>query len=349
MQVMWTPTLGRLEEWDMKIEMGESLLQSYLKHVKNCLISQTNWKTSSNWNIDSSCRDRLEYIYNKIRTNNQFSDVFKKNELDQILKQAEIDVLGINNVNTVFMVEVAFHEGGLNYGSKIETKNKIFEKLLRAYLIGLAYFSNKELKILFATPKTNPATKEIIDDYFELLDREFSSENVHFQFITNENFKNEILIPTLKTTSSEADTGELFLRSYKLLNMFDLATQNETSPTAKQIQNTSVDLEAILKTTNIHIPTSTPINLNNNALLSPPKIEFYINDKLVSKSIFNDILLQIKQSRRIWFYNNGNQKEEIWNASNFTKDSDLMANIKTSATYRKWKEKGIVKVEFRIN
>ena len=335
---------------NMKIEMGESLLQSYLKHVKNCLISQTNWKTSSNWNIDSSCRDKLEYIYNKIRTNNQFSDVFKKNELDQILKQAEIDVLGINNANTVFMVEVAFHEGGLNYGSKIETKNKIFEKLLRAYLIGLAYFSNKELKILFATPKTNPATKEIIDDYFELLDREFSSEKVHFQFITNENFKNEILIPTLKTTSSEADTGELFLRSYKLLNMFDLTTQNETSPAAKQIQNTSIDLEAILKTTNVHnIPASATINFNNNALLSPPKIEFYINDKLVSKSIFNDVLLQIKQSRRIWFYNNGNQKEEIWNASNFTEDSDLMANIKTSATYRKWKEKGIVKVEFRIN
>lgn len=47
----------------MKIEMGESLLQSYLKHVENCLVSQTNWKTSSNWNIDSSCRDKLEYIY----------------------------------------------------------------------------------------------------------------------------------------------------------------------------------------------------------------------------------------------------------------------------------------------
>ena len=132
--------------------------------------------------------------------------------------------------------------------------------------------------------------------------------------------------------------------------MFDLTTQNETSPAAKQIQNTSIDLEAILKTTNVHnIPASATINFNNNALLSPPKIEFYINDKLVSKSIFNDVLLQIKQSRRIWFYNNGNQKEEIWNASNFTEDSDLMANIKTSATYRKWKEKGIVKVEFRIN
>ena len=333
----------------MKIEMGESLLQSYLKHIKKCLISQTNWKTSSNWNIDSSCRDKLEYIYNKIRTNNQFSDVFKKNELDQILKQAEIDVLGINNDNTVFMVEVAFHEGGLNYGSKIETKNKIFEKLLRAYLIGLAFFSGKELKIIFATPKTNPATKEIIDDYFELLEREFSSENVHFQFITNENFKNEILTPTLKITSSEADTGELFLRSYKLLNMFDLTTQTETSPATKQIQNASIDLEAILKTSNVSIPVSIPISSTNHVLISPPKIEFYINDKLVSKSIFNDVLLQTKQSRRIWFYNNGNQKEEIWNASNFTEDSDLMANIKTSATYRKWKEKGIIKVEFRIN
>ena len=131
--------------------------------------------------------------------------------------------------------------------------------------------------------------------------------------------------------------------------MFDLATQNETSPTAKQIQNTSIELEAILKTANVQIPASTPINLNNSVLLYPPKIEFYINDKLVSKSIFNDVLLKIKQSRRIWFYNNGRQKEEIWNASNFTEDSDLMANIKTSATYRKWKEKGIVKVEFRIN
>lgn len=332
----------------MKIEMGESLLQSYLKHVENCLISQTNWKTSSNWNINSSCRDQIEYIYNRIRTDNQFSDVFKKNELEQILKQAEIDVLGLNDKNTVFMVEVAFHEGGLNYGSKIETKNKIFEKLLRAYLIGLAYFPNKELKIIFATPKTNPATKEIIDDYFELLERMFSSENVHFLFITNEEFKNKILIPTLKITSSDADTGELFLRSYKLLNMFDLAKQSDASSQTRQIQHRNNSMDAILNTSNVQIPVSIPVN-SNNVLVSPPKIEFFINDEFVSKSVFNNVLLQIRQSRRIWFYNNGNKKEEIWNASNFTEDSDLMANIKTSATYRKWKEKGIIKVEFRID
>lgn len=205
----------------MKIEIGESLLQSYLKHVENCLISQTNWKTSSNWNIDPSCRKQIDAAYNKIRADKQFSDVFKKNNLDQILKQAEIDVLGLEK-NTVFMVEVAFHLGGLNYGKKNETKNKIFEKFLRAYLIGLAFFPNKELKIIFASPKTYPATKKLIDEYFDLLEKKFSSKTVHFQFITNEDFKDKILIPTLNKTSSDEDTGELFLRSYKLLRMYKL-------------------------------------------------------------------------------------------------------------------------------
>jgi len=30
----------------MKIEMGESLLYSWLRHVKECQIAQTNWKVS---------------------------------------------------------------------------------------------------------------------------------------------------------------------------------------------------------------------------------------------------------------------------------------------------------------
>ena len=33
----------------MEIEIGESLCLSYLKHVKKCVIYQTNWKLSSWW------------------------------------------------------------------------------------------------------------------------------------------------------------------------------------------------------------------------------------------------------------------------------------------------------------
>ena len=35
----------------MKIEMGESLFYSWLRHVKECQIVQTNWKTSPQWTI----------------------------------------------------------------------------------------------------------------------------------------------------------------------------------------------------------------------------------------------------------------------------------------------------------
>ena len=36
----------------MKIEMGESLFYSWLRHVKECQIVQTNWTTSSQWYLN---------------------------------------------------------------------------------------------------------------------------------------------------------------------------------------------------------------------------------------------------------------------------------------------------------
>lgn len=336
----------------MKIEMGESLIQSFLKHTKNCLITQSNWKTSSSWNIDREANDRLEHIYSKIKSNNEFSDVFKKNELAQILRQAEIDVLGIDKDGDIHMVEVAFHEGGLNYGSKIETKNKIFEKLLRSLLIGSAYFAGKKLYITFATPKTNPATKEIIIDYFEILEREFGGENVNFNFITNEDFKNEILTPTLKAGESEADTAELFLRTYKMLNMFDLISDFRKSEKQNNTpMNTFSPIRQVVSQS-YAFSNPQPANTqqqNHNTVLSPPKISFYIAGQEVNKNVFRNQLLITKQAKRTWMMSDGRQKEEIWNAQNFTEDSDLMANIKTSATYRNWKQRGIVHVRFDID
>ena len=44
----------------MKIEMGESLFYSWLRHVKECQIVQANWTTSSQWQLSNE--DRLEEI-----------------------------------------------------------------------------------------------------------------------------------------------------------------------------------------------------------------------------------------------------------------------------------------------
>jgi hypothetical protein len=35
----------------MKIEMGESLFYSWLRHAKECQIVQTNWTTSGQWKL----------------------------------------------------------------------------------------------------------------------------------------------------------------------------------------------------------------------------------------------------------------------------------------------------------
>ena len=36
-------------EGPMKIEMGESLMRSWLRHVKGCQLAELNWKPSSGW------------------------------------------------------------------------------------------------------------------------------------------------------------------------------------------------------------------------------------------------------------------------------------------------------------
>jgi len=205
----------------MKIEIGESLMLSYLKHVKKCLFYQTNWKVSGNWDISPETSGKVKNFYNSIIKNSEFYDIFKS-ELDQLLKQAEIDVIGIDSNNTIYAIDIAFHEAGLNYGDKIETKNRVLKKLLRSYLALLAYFPDKKYELLFVSPKVNNAIEEIIIASFNVLYNLFSNDCTKFHFISNELFGKEILFPTIEAAKSDSDTNELFIRAVKLLELFDL-------------------------------------------------------------------------------------------------------------------------------
>lgn len=216
----------------MKIEMGESLLRSYFKDVKGCLITQTNWKVSENWKADSADSAQLQNIYEKIRSDSDFSDVFKT-ELAQTLRQAEVDVIGIDAGGKVYMAEVAFHEGGLNYGGKNETKDRVVKKLLRAYLAATKFFPGHTYEILFASPKVNPATDEIIKAYFAMLSDRFESHAVHFAYYANDDFRDAILVPTYRRTKVESDTSDLFIRSVRMLDMFALVDEEQAAPARK--------------------------------------------------------------------------------------------------------------------
>ena len=117
----------------MKIEMGESLFYSWLRHVKACQIVQTNWKVSPQWPLqhEEELAELLSATDNLFSTKYGYK-VFKKNtSLSQIIQQGECDAVGLSIANgrvSTYAVDVAFHEAGLNYGSKETTICKIIAK-----------------------------------------------------------------------------------------------------------------------------------------------------------------------------------------------------------------------------
>jgi hypothetical protein len=312
----------------VKIEIGESLMLSYLKHVKKCIFYQSNWKVSSNWVVDEKNNDEVLFVYNNIIKHNEFSDIFKS-DLNQLIKQAEIDVIGMDKNGIIYTVDIAFHENGLNYGSKIETKNRVFKKLLRSYLTLLAYFPNRKYELIFASPKVHNATETIINDYFNVLNSSFSNENVIFKYISNDLFRDDIVFPTIELTKIDSDTNELFLRAIKLSNLFEMISNKKENFVQKQT-DTSNYIET-KKEGKIILPNKLPL-------------EFVPNDE----KLFKQELLKYKKAKRTWYYTAKNPETDIWDANNFSIESNLRGNIYSNNKVRVWKEIGLLKVKFEI-
>lgn len=209
----------------MEIEIGESLCLSYLKHVKKCVIYQTNWKSSSQWASLGVEEDASEAFERLVKDGLLSFQGKTKPSFSQFLKQAEIDILGINLVEKkMYVMDIAYHEDGLNYKNEDRTIKSFKKKLLRSYLLLRSYFpEDYEYEIIFASPKVRPKLNKELEDATEALndlrDDVLSKGAVVFKYIANDKFKVEILDQTIEASRDDADTNELFLRSYKLLNM----------------------------------------------------------------------------------------------------------------------------------
>lgn len=232
----------------MKIEIGESLIYSYLKHLEGCRIVQTNWKTSGNWTVTEYEQQRSKDLFYKVSNTPSFNGIFKNSTFEQLMKQAEIDVLGINTAeNTVYGIDVAFHTAGLNYGSKEETATRIIKKIFRTIFIMQSYFNEYEkFNSYFITPKTNPATQALIDELIIEAKELIEDSNISIDFVSNDDFYENIVDPLIKNINDENDTMELFSRSVKLLqldNRKTIATESisKISKTSKikRVSNTT--------------------------------------------------------------------------------------------------------------
>ena len=198
----------------MKIEVGESLACSYLRHVKRCWIVQANWKASDDWEQ----RQDAEALFSEMKKRFDRDDsVFKKTKhAGQVLKQGEIDVVGVDWQGGVHAMEVAFHEGGLNYEGN--TEERILRKMLRTLLILRTYLSPEtRIHIYFLSPKVGPKVQKPLETTFTALRKEYA--DVRWHLLTNEEFAKSIVKPTLDGASTVADSSELFVRSVKLLEV----------------------------------------------------------------------------------------------------------------------------------
>ena len=276
----------------MKIEIGESLALSYLKHVKKCVLYQNNWKISSRWRESDKGNNNKnitleEKIFNEIKT--RFNGVFKSS-FNQTIKQAEIDALGMDKEGKIYAIDIAYHEKGLSYDKDNNvTKNKMIKKLLRSYLILLSYFPDRDYEIIFASPKVREATESVIiqsfndlntffDNNVELQNKVKLKNNVEFKYISNEEFRKEILDKTIKASEKDSDTNELFMRSYKLLELFD-----RVSNIAKE----EIDLDK-------EIPPTASLVLDFEP--SDEKTLEFENFSLKMKMLFNQELIKAKQT-----------------------------------------------------
>jgi hypothetical protein len=111
----------------VKIEIGESLIRSWLRHVEGCQFAELNWKPSAAWPRQN--RVLVEAMF--VKAQSQWPEAFGKGDVEQFLKQAEVDVIGLNffeGQQTLNLVDVAFHSGGLNYGALNEEMKYILDK-----------------------------------------------------------------------------------------------------------------------------------------------------------------------------------------------------------------------------
>lgn len=281
----------------MKIEMGESLMLSWLKHAKECKIVQLNWKPADSWNTYNEHEANI-----LLKIIEQHFPVFKNSKYDQLIKQAEIDVLGLSideGKNNYYAVDVAYHEQGLRYGkTQQECISIVSKKMLRSALLLYLYFNVKNGDIIFASPKINPAVYKNLQEQINNIDKFIKDLGFEYNFrlIANENFTNLILNPIVEISTTVADTSELFMRAFQLSSLCQKA--NSKSSKKQTIKN--INTEITYNEFKIGAIVKNKMNyLFSNKYLNEDDIK-KLSDSKYCKTTFNlkfPMIISIKEDR----------------------------------------------------
>ena len=207
--------------------MGESIIYTWLRHIKKCQIVQTNWKVSTSWDnynqseLEAFMANAGDYFYNRYNY-----AIFKNNSFSQLVKQAEVDALGFSFSDRdmqIFAVDVAYHGNGLIYGRQKLTVYTVIKKFLRTAICLKYLFNANSGDIIFASPKVSPTVMNDLTSAIEEINALFINNGFGFsaKLYANNDFNEKILKPISAISEDVADTSEMFLRSYQLIKLFE--------------------------------------------------------------------------------------------------------------------------------
>lgn len=318
----------------MKIEIGESLIRTWLRHCLGCQLAELNWKPSPKWPANDSSVVEQWHKDGKAQFPEQ---VFKKTDkLDQFLGQAEIDVLGIcigqSKIEKIFAADVAFHTNGLQYGSKSETKAQIIKKMFRSALTIERYFPDIPAEILFLSPKVTTATALGVNEAAQMVQTFFTERRSNFQFkvIINSQFKKDVFDKVTSLTRIVADTSELFLRAEQLAALFNKGSH--FLPQTVNIHPCDI--------ANISEPVSSPSHKTLPIELIPSDTRE-----------FKRLLLERRSAVRHEYYQDGKTIEKQWSITQLSESSDILKNLRTRKCYKngEWQKRGLIKLVVKIS
>lgn len=205
----------------MKIEIGEFLILSWLRHVRGCVVTQMHWSPSPAWTI---AREReLRAAFEAARG---FSDdaigarVFEPREFGPFVGHARIDVLGLrldpeSGGIEAIAVDSAINEDESPHGSAEETIVRLLQRMTRAGFALAAYLNPVKASVVFATPWLADAVRQEVQRQLArletrlLVQRHPAVSRLCFRVIADADFADEIVQPVLEHVDAVADTSAL--------------------------------------------------------------------------------------------------------------------------------------------
>lgn len=196
-----------------------------------------------------------------------------------------------------------------------------------------ASFGTQNAEIIFASPKIRGKDYSILQKDIKSAQQLLNQNGINYTFtlIANESFNLE-LIALLDKTKQVSDTTELFLRSYKLINMFENSGENKLSA-ENQLVTEETALEEYYTEQKIgKLVRSSLVQLLESNKVSAAEIE-QLQTKAYSKEIFNlnfPLLVQLDgEYDKVRYYRDPiviNNIEYVLCSQWFNKDRELLIN-----------------------